>query len=67
MSKQRELFKGIIDLSYRVRGLAGIVQNEAPEMPDDVLTEWNDSVNATINDLNYLKEDIIRFYNNERP
>lgn len=66
MSKQRELFEGIIDLSYRVRGLAGIVQNEAPEIPDDVLTEWNDSVNATINDLNYLKEDIIRFYNNER-
>ena len=57
-----DMFNELQSLSVNVRLLAGIVQNEGAEIPDDILMEWLDSVNDQINKLSSLKEDVVRYY-----
>jgi hypothetical protein len=56
------MFEELQQLGRNVKALAGIVQNEIPIIADDELMRWVDLVNKNINEINSLKEDVIRYY-----
>jgi hypothetical protein len=62
MNRQEDLFNKINHLSTQVRVLGGIVQNEGFVPSNEQIQEWIDYHNSVINDLNKVKEDIVRFY-----
>lgn len=61
--RNREDMFGDFDyIRTKVGLLSGIVQNEGTKPTDEDLQDWNDLVNDTLNQLNSLKEDVMRYY-----
>ncbi|WHY01845.1 hypothetical protein [Neobacillus sp. DY30] len=58
----KDMFEEFDQISSNVKALSGIVQNQGTTVSDEYLMEWIDSVNGQINQLNSLKEDVVRFY-----
>lgn len=58
-----EMFNDFQTLGMTVsRRLGSLIQNEGIEVNDEQMMEWVDSVNDTINKLNSLKEDVVRYF-----
>lgn len=56
------MFYDFDDLSREVKMLGGIVQNAGHTPCDEELLEWVNNLNNTVNKINTLKEDVVRYY-----
>jgi uncharacterized protein YggL (DUF469 family) len=58
-----DMFNEFQELGLQVsRRLGAFIQNEGYEPTDKHLMDWVDEVNSTINKLNSLKEDVVRYF-----
>lgn len=56
------MFNDFDSLSFEVKFLGGIMQNEGYVPSEEQLQEWIDVCNSTVNKINTLKEDVVRYY-----
>lgn len=58
-----DMFNDFQSLGLHVsKRLGSFIQNEGYKPTDEHLMEWVDEVNDTINKLNSLKEDVVRYF-----
>jgi len=58
-----EMFNDFQTIGLTVsRRLASLIQNEGIEVNNEQLMDWVDEVNDTINKLNSIKEDVVRYF-----
>jgi len=58
-----EMFNDFQTIGLTVsRRLASLIQNEGIEVNNEQLMDWVDEVNDTINKLNSVKEDVVRYF-----
>lgn len=61
--KMEDMFNEFQSLGLTVsRRLASLILNEGIEVNDEQLMDWVDEVNDTINKLNSVKEDVVRYF-----
>jgi len=64
MNKQEELFNRFKSLGLRLTSLGSFVQNEGFNPTSEQLLEFVNLTNENLSDLNKLREDVLRFYQN---
>lgn len=55
-----EYYSELTALTYRVRMLTGIVQNDGVTVSPEELAEWRSNANSVINDLSCICEGIVK-------
>lgn len=64
MKLDREtLFNQIKDLEYNIRDLAGIYQNEIPELSVELYSDWKDALSELRYELNMIEINFDRYFN----
>lgn len=58
----KSLFEEFMQVKTSVQLLAGIVQNDVPEIPGEYFDEWINKLDETTNKLQALKIDVIDYY-----